>query len=184
MWWVMAESCLPCLCSSCACSTRYHFVPPSLATCNKPFCISLGAHNAASSPGFRCQGNRHPRRHPMTAQGEGGGMGGRVGDVALALSVLQGAPDLWPFPNTLPLQWHTQTKHTKQQYVYTHRKTHMNAPKHTSKSKRKKWTESKRERKGFQTSELSSESVCVWLIEVIYVQSPVTPCMVHDFITL
>eukprot|EP00064_Thunnus_orientalis_P007345 superscaffoldBa00000808_g7365 len=60
--------------------------PPSLATFNKPFCITLRAHNAASSPGFRCQGNRHPRRHPMTAQGEGGGTGG-VG--ASALSFLQ-----------------------------------------------------------------------------------------------
>ena len=69
----MAESCLPCLCSSCACSTRYHFVPPSLTTFNKLFCIFLGAYNAVSSPAFRCQGNHHPRRHPLTAQGEGGG---------------------------------------------------------------------------------------------------------------
>lgn len=32
----MAESCLPCSCSSCGCSTQYHFVHPSLATFNKP----------------------------------------------------------------------------------------------------------------------------------------------------
>lgn len=127
MWWVMAESCLPCLCSSCACSTRYHFVPPSLATFKKPFCITLGAHNAASSTGFCCQGNRHPQRHPVTAQGERGGMGGRVRDAALALSSLQSASDLWHLPSTLPLQWNTQTKkRTKQQYLCTDMHTHRN----------------------------------------------------------
>lgn len=101
--WVMDKSCLPCSCCLCACSTQYHFAhppppPSSLATFSKLLRFTLGAHNSTSSLGFRCHGNRHSERHPMTAGR------GRVGDVASPLSILQGAPDLWPFPNTLPLQ--------------------------------------------------------------------------------
>lgn len=144
----MAESCLPCSCSSCGCSTQYHFVHPSLATFNKPPCITLGAQKAAS-----CQGNRHPRRHPMTAQGEGGGTGGRVGDAALALSVLQGVTDLWPFHSTPPRHWHTRAKCTKQQCIFTHRETHMRA--HKQEKKRKE-----RDRRGFQSLRFR---VIIWI---------------------
>lgn len=95
VWWLMAKSFAHFLCF-CAPSTHYHIVSPSFSTFNKPVSISLWAHNAASWPGFSCQGNCPLRRHPMTAEGEAGSLRGRVGDVALALSVLQGAPDPWP----------------------------------------------------------------------------------------
>lgn len=190
MWWVMAQSCLPCLCSSCACSTRYHFVPhPSLATFNKPLRITLGAHNATLLQGFRCQGNRHPRRHPMTAQSRREEERKEGSDMPLPPVRSPGCTRPLALPQHThthtPLQWHTHINKTYKATVHLHTEKDTRVHQNTQARERNVQEVKEREEDSkLSDSESSSESVCVWLIEVIYVQSPVTPCMLHDFITL
>lgn len=161
MWCVMAESCLTCLCSLCPRSTRYHFVPPhplppsTSRSASPSECTTQPPHR-----GFCCQGNRHPRRHPMTVQGEGGGTGrkGRRCD----FGPLQSTPDLWPFPSTHCPSSDTHKYHTQNSSVFIHTGhicMHQNTQARAKERNGQKLKE--REDSKLFESELSSESVCV-----------------------
>lgn len=68
--WIMAESCLPRSRSSrhypISLCTPVSLLPPPLSNLQQTARITLRVQKAAG-----CQGNHHPRRHPMTAQGWG-----------------------------------------------------------------------------------------------------------------
>lgn len=151
----MAESCLPC---SCACSIQYHYMPcppnppspPSTSRSASPF----GAHNAASSKGFCCQGNRHPRRHPMTARGEGR-VGGGCSFWPWSFSGVHqtSGPSAThcPFRGTHTLK--TQGSSIPKKTTLMHENTHA--------EERNGQRVKEREDSQLSDSKLSSESVCV-----------------------
>lgn len=148
MWWVMAESCLPCLCSSCACSTRYHFVPPLPRHLQQAVLHQLRSAQCSLLTGLPLPGKPSPTEtsRDSTGWGRRDGRKGRRCGFGPVRSPGCTRPLALP-QHTAPSVTHRKTKRTKQQYIYTHRKTHMHAPKHTSRSARKKWTESKREKR-------------------------------------
>lgn len=134
MWCVMAKSCLPSLCRSCACSTQYHSLAPlplhfqRAASPSEPT-MQQPPHRASVAGETVTHGDI-PWQH--CALGAGGKKG--RGMWLWPLPVLLGAPDLWPFPkHTCPFNHtHTQNNNPKQ------KSTHL--------SKRNVCTESKREK--------------------------------------
>lgn len=174
MWWVMAESCLPCSLS--ACSIRYHFVPlPPFLLCHLQQAVLHRPRSAQCSllTGLWLPGKPSPTEtsHDSTGWGRRDGKRGRRCSFGPVRSPGCTGPLALP-QHTAPSATHRNTE--------THTYMHQNTWARERNGQRVK----EREDSQLSDSELSSESVCVWLIEVIYAQSPVTPCMVHDFIKL
>lgn len=140
-WWVMAKSCLPRSCSSCACSTWYHFVPPSLATFSEPLCITLRMHNAASS----LPGKPSPTETPHDSTGWGR-RDGRCGFGPVRSPGCIRPLALPQHAASSVTHTHAQTKHTKLQYICAHIERHKCVHEDTQ-SGRNKWTESKSEKR-------------------------------------